>query len=565
MDVQHICSTSGANERPCDLIAPRPGEPCCPRAVEGGAHPQRVASDRHDLMTALREDAAHRGHVAFDSCELVGVHHVHDSERSRFAGACRRRRALHSPMITGRLERAPGPDRAIDGSGSIPFCSSSGRARSMLTQARRLTAIVALVLVPVLVAQIAVGGLLSSNPALAWLVAVAFVGVVLLLTAPGAVLVAALPATYLFYRVGPTSTDISLADVALAVAVLAALPFVPWRSPTLRSMLRLLSAYLLILLIAVVAVPSQRGFVEVGHRAFLVAGGLLVGAAIVATGRATRALRAFVFASAIVSIAAVADAAAHTHSGGLPDPAYPFGIQKNTAGFLIACAVIVMVVAARQLAIPRRVGIPCASLLLIGVLACQARGPALMLVAVVLLWAIRERRVRLSPVLLIGGILLVGMTYITLNAAFQSDSQDSRFDSVNSRVATYDAAVSLWERDPLVGVGLKYWRDPAFVGETAFGEPHDLAVAALGESGVIGLAALVVLVIGSIILLVKSPSPFGLLAVLIVIAKTFASTVDIYWVAGTLTFTWIIVGFACAAGPTETTEDVSGVLEAASR
>ena len=165
-----------------------------------------------------------------------------------------------------------------------------------------------------------------------------------------------------------------------------------------------------------------------------------------------------------------------------------------------------------------------------------------MLLVVIVLWSIKERRLRLSPLVVVGSLLLVAMTYLTINAAFQSDSQDSRFNSLNSRISTYDASVTLWGRDPLIGVGLKYWRDPAFGGELAFGEPHDLVVSALGESGVVGLLALVVLVGSTILVITSGRSPVATFAVLIVIAKVIDSVTGIFWVAGTLTFMWIAVG-----------------------
>ena len=181
---------------------------------------------------------------------------------------------------------------------------------------------------PVLAAQIALGHLFDSQPRVAWIAVGGFVCAVLLLAVPGAFLVAALPAAYLFYRIGPQSNDISLADVALGIAIVAALPFVPWRSRTLRSMFRVLAAYLLVLAIPIVVVFSQRAAVEWGHRAFLVGGGLIVGSAIAATGRTRRALRALLSVSAVVAAAAIYDALDHWNSGS-PSPRIPSGSTRT--------------------------------------------------------------------------------------------------------------------------------------------------------------------------------------------------------------------------------------------
>ena len=202
----------------------------------------------------------------------------------------------------------------------------------MSSATKRAALLVSVVALPVLVGQALLGSLLEDDPTRAWLLALMFLLVVVLLTRPGAILVMALPATYLYFRVGPASTEISLADVALGVALLAALPFVPWRSRTMLSMLRVLGVYLLILAIPVAAVFSQRAVVEWGHRAFLVAASVLVGAAIAATAHTALALRAYVAASIVVAVGAIYDALSHWTAANGPAPAYPFGIQKNSRG-----------------------------------------------------------------------------------------------------------------------------------------------------------------------------------------------------------------------------------------
>lgn len=420
----------------------------------------------------------------------------------------------------------------------------------MLRACKRAAALALLIVLPVVVAQVFVGKLLTDHPARAAELAATFVLLVVIVTKPGAILVMALPATYLYYRVGPASTDISLADVSLGVALIAALPFVPWRAPTMRSMFRVLGVYLLILAIPVVAVFSQRSLVEWGHRSFLVAGGILVGAAIAATGRTVAALRAYLAASGVVAVAAVLDALGHLARGDGFAPAYPFGIHKNSAGFLLAVALLTLIILPNMLKLARPTRTAAMTGLFLGIAACQARGSALTLVVVVVVWAIKEDKVRLSPLAIVGATLLVIMSYVAVDAAFRADQPSAQFNSVNSRISTYDASLRLWRSAPTVGAGLKYWRNPQFAGELAFGEPHDLVVSALGESGVIGLAALGCLVLGTIAVIARSRSQLATFAALLVTAKTVDSVVGIFWVAGTLTIAWIVVGMASATDET---------------
>ena len=207
----------------------------------------------------------------------------------------------------------------------------------------------------------------------------------------------ALPATFAYYRVGPDSIDLSLADVTLGVALLAALPFVPWRAPTLRAALKVLAAYLLVLAIPVLAEPSARAFAEWGHRAFLVGGSIVVGATIAATGRTQRALRWFLATAAVVAVAAIIDALGPSRipKTGLPDAGVPVRDPQERRG-----------IPARVRAHPgdRRAATRSSSrrasarsflpLVFAGMVACQSRGSAVTLVVVLGVWAVRERRIR---------------------------------------------------------------------------------------------------------------------------------------------------------------------------
>ncbi len=107
------------------------------------------------------------------------------------------------------------------------------------------------------------------------------------------VLIAAFPATFAYWRVGPASIGMSVADALTFLGALAALPYVPWRSPTLRRVVVATAGYCGILFVTVVAHMSERALVEVFHRASIVIGAVLIGAAVARLGRVRLALRAF--------------------------------------------------------------------------------------------------------------------------------------------------------------------------------------------------------------------------------------------------------------------------------
>ncbi len=124
------------------------------------------------------------------------------------------------------------------------------------------------------------------------------------------------------------------------------------------------------------------------------------------------------------------------------------------------------------------------------------------------------------------------------------DDRDNQFGSVNTRVVTYDAAMTLWREDPLVGVGIKYWRDPDYVSRTGFGEPHSVVISTAGESGLVGLSALAVLLGGAGTLAWRRTGALWFAVVLLLVARFTESLLSIFWVANSGSFPWIILGLA---------------------
>lgn len=391
----------------------------------------------------------------------------------------------------------------------------------------------------------------SSATTAAGVVVVLMVGVVIMI-APVLVLVGAMPAAYGYWRVGPASADLSLADVALLAGVIAAVPFVPWRSPALRSLFRVLAVYLIVLMAAVVLNPSIRSFLEWGHRLFLVAGGVIVGAALSRMGAARAAVLAFLFTSCVVAVGAASDALA-SGGGWPPDPAYPFGINKNSAGFLLAAALVLLAVLGAEARLRPLHRFAMGSLLLVGLLATQSRGAVATLAVVMAVWSVRSGRLARSPRTIVMLTMLAALTYAGSSQLFSAEELDSRFSSVGSRVETNEAGLELWRDDPVAGVGLKYWRNAAYEGQVGFGEPHNFVVAALGESGVIGLAAIAVLLVGFGRVLIRLPGALATAAFLLFLGKAVNGLIDIYWVAGSFTLAMIVAGMAAGAEPSHVT------------
>ena len=74
------------------------------------------------------------------------------------------------------------------------------------------------------------------------------------------------------WRVGTGTADVSVADLFTVVAVLGALPSVPWHNRALRRGTTALACYAALLGVVVVATPSVRAAAELGHRMLLFGG-----------------------------------------------------------------------------------------------------------------------------------------------------------------------------------------------------------------------------------------------------------------------------------------------------
>ena len=245
-----------------------------------------------------------------------------------------------------------------------------------------------LVVAPVAAGQLVLAALAASQPALALGMIVGVVVVAAALLAPLLLLIGAFPATFAYWRVGPASDrhergrrpDLPRRARRAALRPLAQ-PDPASRARSPRSGTPPCSCS------PCIAHPASRSLIEVFHRASMVVGAVLIGAAVARLGKVRLALRAFLVTAAVISIVAAVDTLAHHLQ-----PAYPFGIQKNAAGELIVMGLVIM------LAVPRRVGLPrlqtavLSTILLVGLAASEARGPALALVAVFAIHLLRQRQ-----------------------------------------------------------------------------------------------------------------------------------------------------------------------------
>jgi O-antigen ligase len=390
-------------------------------------------------------------------------------------------------------------------------------------------------------AQVALGFVAAGQPTLALLGGVLLLGAAAVLIVPMWVASVILAGSFAYWRVGP----VSIADAGIVVAFAAVFPVVPWRELRTKGLSAYLALYLLLIGLTIAAHPSGRALFEFAHRAALVGGSFVVGYALFTTDRVYHALRGYVAVAAVFAIGAIVDYLGNPVAQGLHAPAYPFGMQKNPAALLLAGAVVVLLIAPSQVRLKRIVRTGTLVLLVTGVLACQSRGTALALVVVLVAHGFRERRVILSPTTLLAAFALITMVFLSFEAVKEAPNRNSQFNPINSRLSTQAATLDVWRQDPVVGAGIRFWLDPAIHWQHT--EPHNLVAATLGEAGLIGIAATLLLFGATLRVLRRIPNELGSLALFAVLLKLLASLFDIFWVAGTMMVPWVLVGIAVAS------------------
>ncbi len=363
---------------------------------------------------------------------------------------------------------------------------------------------------------------------------------------PSFILVAAFPASFATWRVGPAAIDLSIADAMTALGVLAALPSVPWRAKAFRQVLFAAVGYSLVVAISVVAHPSLSAGVEVAHRFVMVVGTVCIGAALVNRGKVTPALRALVIAACVVAIAAITD----TLTNDL-DPAYAFDLQKNTIGTLMASSLLCLYFGRKYLRWHPSVVVAAGLTMAGGLAASQSRGAALGLGVAALLYLIRttwqregRRLLRILPlVILLAAAMGTAMVMSFQKQADERTGADYKFSSVGSRTTNFS---DVWDDvivpNPILGAAPKWFGKP-----DRPAAPHNIVLSEWSEDGIIGLLALIGLFWVCLRVANRAPPPLGLLAWYVVFARIIAAGFDIFWVAGPNTLPFLALGLAVGA------------------
>ena len=352
----------------------------------------------------------------------------------------------------------------------------------------------------------------------------------------------AVPATLLVVRVGAGSSNLSISDLVLAVATIAALPFLRLReSPTIKRLLLLLVVYQGAILLTVVDNPYRADVIEWFHELFLVGGSLIVGWVVAKQGHTKAALSVFLGGATVIALwACAATVQHHFQPVGLP-----LGMQKNFIGVMLMFAVLVAFLNPDWIGWKSRWHKVAMYLCVLGILAAQSRQAMIGCGLGVGVAAVRTRRLdefsRRSKFVLVAMVPLLIIAYITIARQFASSN---RFNSVYQRQAWFVEAVHVWRTSPWLGVGLRWWYTARF--PFSF-QPPNGELEMLSSAGIVGLAAFLLLFGRSLMVLWRIPLRFGTLGFTALLMRFVEGQFDIFWVTATSAIPWILVGLSLGA------------------
>ena len=145
-------------------------------------------------------------------------------------------------------------------------------------------------------------------------------------------------------------------------------------------------------------------------------------------------------------------------------PAYPFGYQKNFVGSITATVLLVLLAAPGEFRLPARWLRVAGVLTAAGLLASQSRGAMVAFAVGVLIWQFRRptrpSRVHRRAIVLLFAVTLVFVAALSVRDELQV--QETTINSVTQRIEVAHATRQLWIDHPYTGVGLRFFKTPAY-------------------------------------------------------------------------------------------------------
>lgn len=371
---------------------------------------------------------------------------------------------------------------------------------------------------------------------------------------PLAIALMAMPALFVSMRAGLGSADLSVSDVALAAAFGTAILLGDRRySRPLRIMLWLNLLYQFATLLTVIVNPYAANTIEWFHAWMLVSGALIVGWAVGRAGYARLALLLMVGAACTIAIGTIVAGVIQLAHGdvGPVYPSWPFGMHKNFAGTVMAFAAVIAYANPSWMWWSRGWARASFWLLCVGIVLTQSRQAMIGLIVAVLILTLRKSA---------GGnahsrwvlLLLVPAVWLIISVVADQIADDNEFNSANVRLEWLRAMFGYWKEAPFFGHGLRYW----YQGGWANFQPPQAEVEVAVSTGLVGLAAFIVMWVGMLVVLWRVDPVYGTLAFTVVLSRIVQAQFDLFWVAAQVSIPFVIAGICLGVQARAATREV---------
>ena len=364
----------------------------------------------------------------------------------------------------------------------------------------------------------------------------------ILVADPVLIAVAAFPGAFLLLRVGGSGTNLSVSDLIVFVAALASVTQVDWsRAKGLRAFLTTFLVYEAVLIVVVAVHPNRYDIVEWFHRMSDVAGSVVIGWVVAASGRLNVAIRLYLAAASTVAVIAIFTAVRLGFA-----PAQWGVYQKNAVGAMMWVAIVVTQLNPRWLGLSTRWARIPEVLCFFGLLASQSRQAMIVLIgALVLATMVRSDVHRRSKLIFVFVLPLAVLAYFTFKTQF---AVNPKFNSVAIRVDQLSIALDVWHKNPWLGQGMRFYNLPAFVGVPV---PPNVIIGGLASTGIVGVIALLVFFGTSLGVVFRLPRAYGVLALSILAGHYVEGLFDIFWIGAYAAIPFLVVGMCLGAADTD--------------
>lgn len=364
----------------------------------------------------------------------------------------------------------------------------------------------------------------------------------ILVADPVLVAVVAFPGAFLLMRVGGSGTNLSVSDLIVFVAALASVTQVDWsRAKGLRAFLMTFLVYEAVLIVVVATHPNRYDIVEWFHRMSDVAGSIVIGWVVAASGRLAVAVRLYLAAASIVAVIAIFTSVRLGFA-----PAQWGVYQKNAVGAMMWVAVVVTQLNPRWLRLSTRWARIPEVLCFFGLLASQSRQAMIVLIgALVLATLVRSDVHRRSKLIFVFVLPLAVLAYFTFKTQF---ANNPKFNSVAIRVDQLSIAIDVWHKNPWLGQGMRFYNLPAFVGVPV---PPNVVIGGLASTGIVGVIALLVFFGTSLGVIARLPRAYGVLALAILAGHYVEGLFDIFWIGAYAAIPFLVVGLCLGAADSD--------------